>query len=485
MNDQNSSMDVPKIIVMQSEFETGGSDLVYAIVRYVNNMLEKDYNARSLAQHAMQVYHSDLYFAQVNNGGHGQFYLNVRKTNDYEDVKINIAAGLRAMGADNYLSIFERFLKWEKDNPDWINREVKVENTPESMAKVGEALDVLSKDLGELDAAFFNEKNMADISAGWIKTWPNLHVVEQSQYQTEMSKLFALNHDREIQKPEGTEAHYVLPHVVYEKYRDLIEDITKGEFNQDAMYNIVFLYTDPENAKRAGTVLYGTELDAYISLCTDMMEDISKESDPEKQLSMFKGFHAYLREGMWTNKPEGLNDPCASKNPLPATDLNKTTSAPLSQKSDWQPPTNEPEGYGVRAERAPIGRWLLSALLLLSIIAGAIWLASKVVVPDNVPKGKIDLPTAEKTEENKAEPVKKSSDEEAWIRALEKDTLEGYREYLTLFPDGKFKEDAQKEINAYDNKAWATAEQRQTLAGYEDYLEAWPEGLHASKAREK
>ena len=153
--------------------------------------------------------------------------------------------------------------------------------------------------------------------------------------------------------------------------------------------------------------------------------------------------------------------------------------------SDWEPPKNETEDYGVKAERAPIGRWLLSALLLLAIIAGAIWLASKVVVPDNVPKGKIDLPTAEKTDENKAEPVKKSSDEEAWIRALEKDTLEGYREYLTLFPDGKFKEDAQKEINAYDNKAWATAEQRQTLAGYEDYLEAWPEGLHASKAREK
>jgi len=99
--------------------------------------------------------------------------------------------------------------------------------------------------------------------------------------------------------------------------------------------------------------------------------------------------------------------------------------------SDWQPPKNEPEQYGVKAERAPIGRWLLSALLLLAIIAGAIWLTSKVVVPDNVPKGKIDLPTAEKND-NQTEPVKKSSDEEAWVRALEKDTLEGYREYLTL-----------------------------------------------------
>ena len=155
--------------------------------------------------------------------------------------------------------------------------------------------------------------------------------------------------------------------------------------------------------------------------------------------------------------------------------------------SDWEPPKPDTDegNYGVKAERAPIGRWIVSMVLLLVIIAGAIWLASKVVVPDTVPKGKIDLPSAEKTDENKPAPVKKSSDEEAWIRALEKDTLEGYREYLTLFPDGKFKDDAQKEIDAYDNRAWATAEQRNTLAGYEDYLEAWPEGLHASKARER
>ena len=126
--------------------------------------------------------------------------------------------------------------------------------------------------------------------------------------------------------------------------------------------------------------------------------------------------------------------------------------------SDWEPPKPDSDignAYGVRAERAPIGRWIVSLVLLLIILAGAIWLASKVVVPDTVPTGKIDLPSAEKTEENKPAPVKKSSDEEAWIRALEKDTLEGYREYLTLFPDGKFKDDAQKEINAYDNKAWA------------------------------
>ncbi len=150
---------------------------------------------------------------------------------------------------------------------------------------------------------------------------------------------------------------------------------------------------------------------------------------------------------------------------------------------DWQPPAPE-NNYDVRAEQAPILRWLIGAVFLGAIVLGALWLFSKVILPSDLPvneKLKVDNKT-----EAPAEPVvKKSSDDEAWVRALEKDTLEGYREYLAAFPDGKHKDDAQAEIDAYDNKAWATAEQRNTIAGYEDYLEAWPEGLHASKAKER
>ena len=152
--------------------------------------------------------------------------------------------------------------------------------------------------------------------------------------------------------------------------------------------------------------------------------------------------------------------------------------------SDWKAP-HEREGsaHAINEERAPWGRWLAGILILALIAAGGIWLASKVVIPDELP----GPDQVEKTDTTIPDvvPVKKSSDDEAWVRALEKDTLEGYREYLALFPEGRHKEDAQKEIDAYDNRAWDTAEQRQTISGYEDYLEAWPEGLHASKARER
>jgi len=152
--------------------------------------------------------------------------------------------------------------------------------------------------------------------------------------------------------------------------------------------------------------------------------------------------------------------------------------------SDWQPPAPEEKQYDVKAEQAPWGRWVLSAIFVIAIIAGGAWLASKVIVPSDVPNRTVDLPVNDEQPEE-TEKVKKSSDDEAWVKALEKDTLEGYREYLALFPNGKHKDSAQAEIDDYDNKAWNTAEQRQTIAGYEDYLEAWPEGLHASKARER
>ena len=150
----------------------------------------------------------------------------------------------------------------------------------------------------------------------------------------------------------------------------------------------------------------------------------------------------------------------------------------IKSETDWKAP-HEREEFKVREERAPWGRWILGIIFLGLVVAGALWLASKVVVPR-------DLPVFEQTQvEPEEEAPKIGADDAAWVKALEKDTLEGYREYLEAFPKGKHADDAQAEIDVYDNKAWASAEQRNTLAGYEDYLEAWPEGLHASKARER
>ena len=166
------------------------------------------------------------------------------------------------------------------------------------------------------------------------------------------------------------------------------------------------------------------------------------------------------------------------------------------KKDSWQPindggnagPSGSAGGtYSPGDERKPWVKWILSVLLLALIAIAALWLISQVVTPKDLDnnRARVELPTGSNnvTEEEKVPP--KSADEQAWIDALEKDTLEGYREYLAAFPNGRYKDKAQEEIDVYDNKAWATAEQRNTIAGYEDYLENWPEGLHAAKAQER
>lgn len=146
--------------------------------------------------------------------------------------------------------------------------------------------------------------------------------------------------------------------------------------------------------------------------------------------------------------------------------------------SDWQPPSNE---FDVREERTPWGRYIVYAFLLGLVLAGAIWLTSQVVIEDVPP----DQPRIDIAQDTPDEPAPLGADEAAWVRALEKDTLQGYRDYLTEFPDGKFVDKAQEQIDVYDNRDWATAEQRNTIAGYEDYLAEWENGLHADKARER
>lgn len=156
------------------------------------------------------------------------------------------------------------------------------------------------------------------------------------------------------------------------------------------------------------------------------------------------------------------------------------------QEDEWLPPHLERQ-FHPRKERPPILRWLLAAALLLAILTGAAWLAAQTIVKDPP----VRSANNEAVEEVVQEPIeeaaedKRLTDSEAWVRALEKDTLEGYREYLDLFPNGRHKDEAQAEIDGYDDRAWATAEQRDTIPGYEDYLETWPEGRHASQARER
>jgi len=164
-----------------------------------------------------------------------------------------------------------------------------------------------------------------------------------------------------------------------------------------------------------------------------------------------------------------------------ASENNITVETAKATNDSWVAP-HERSGFAVRDERAPWLKWTVSILALLIVGGGAAWLTSKVVISD-------DLPVTEKAEKvvDKKEdtPPPKSADDEAWVKALEIDTVKGYRDYLAAFPEGRHKEDAIRLINEFDNEAWATAQERDTIQGYEDYIEAWPEGLHVAEARKR
>ena len=156
-------------------------------------------------------------------------------------------------------------------------------------------------------------------------------------------------------------------------------------------------------------------------------------------------------------------------------------TAPAGPKDSWTAP-HERDGFAVREERAPWFKWAVSLLTLLIVGGGAAWLTSKVVISDDLPVVK----KAEKIVDEKEDaPAPKSADDEAWVKALETDTVEGYRAYLADFSNGRHKEDAIRLINEFDDAAWATVQERDTVEGYEDYIETWPEGQHVAEARKR
>ena len=176
----------------------------------------------------------------------------------------------------------------------------------------------------------------------------------------------------------------------------------------------------------------------------------------------------------------GANESFKAETAKPADAWNQPQKQ-LSVNDDWQPPN---DGFAVREERAPIFKYAVGAIALLLVAGGGLWLASKVVIADDVPKvQRADNAKDKPTEEIPQAP--KSEDDLAWVKALEIDTVEGYRAYITDFPKGRHVEDAQRLINEFDEEAWKLADERDTIAGYEDYLESWPEGLHATEARER
>lgn len=118
-------------------------------------------------------------------------------------------------------------------------------------------------------------------------------------------------------QPEGTQPHFVMPLSIYEKHRDKINEVTNGEFNPMAMYNVVFLYTEPTRAQHVGTIMYGTDLSPLEKKYSELLDQTWDLATKDEQLAQFKGLHSFFREAVWVDKSKAGSDPCALQNPIP------------------------------------------------------------------------------------------------------------------------------------------------------------------------
>jgi formylglycine-generating enzyme required for sulfatase activity/serine/threonine protein kinase len=140
-------------------------------------------------------------------------------------------------------------------------------------------------------------------------------------------------------------------------------------------------------------------------------------------------------------------------------------------------------------ESTPWLRYGILGLFLAAIVAGGAYLAINSIdwkKPDAETAAKVEpeKPSIDPAAEEEQVPTgtKRLSRSEAWVRALELDSLEGYREYLSLFSTGDNADKARAEIRRFDDEAFARAERTGTISSFQSYLDAFPAGAHVAEA---
>ena len=107
--------------------------------------------------------------------------------------------------------------------------------------------------------------------------------------------------------------HHVIPNPVYAQYHKLITLFTQGKFDQNAMYNIVFLPVEAEDALRENLVMYGTDSEPLIRSVAESMDHIAGLGSVAEQNKSFMGAHSHFRGALSLDAPHptfiNRNDP--------------------------------------------------------------------------------------------------------------------------------------------------------------------------------
>ena len=187
---QTQGAQLQRITLAKSRMDsTDPYDPVGGVVAYINGCLEIALlKPHELPQEAVQAYYCDYYLAQVNNGGHAQFFSNLGK--HCTEVLPVIPKGLDAMGADQHAQIFREAEAWLTANGPMKG----MRERPEP--------------LSDLDTRFFAVEGGTEafiaLNSAWIRSWSSLDIVEDDAYDAIIKQLPMLNPAFETRHIAGT-----------------------------------------------------------------------------------------------------------------------------------------------------------------------------------------------------------------------------------------------------------------------------------------
>lgn len=184
---------LPAILVPQSAFDDEASyALPDAVAAFVNHAIHTAcYHREELPQQAMQAFHVDYYVAQVNNGGHGQY---VRNSGWHQYQIDDIRAGLRAIGSDEAIALYEDLCALADRYPDAFRGKASESDLVACDAFVAEADRRFFEGLGD---------RLTKANSDWIRSLDCLLVLEDAQYRETMAGLPARNPEHAKRKAEA------------------------------------------------------------------------------------------------------------------------------------------------------------------------------------------------------------------------------------------------------------------------------------------
>jgi hypothetical protein len=171
---------IAREILIPNAYMADDGDLVATVVDFVNWAIGPAHLVfGEVVAEAFWSYHADYYLAQVNNGGHGQFAHNSGMSEQTFD---NCRRGLVAMGANDYVAIFDEFMALVKGDP----RRAKAIQDGSGFGQIDRAIKLLDK-------RFLALGNMTRLNAAWLRTLSVLRSLPNDRLTAERGAVIGQN----------------------------------------------------------------------------------------------------------------------------------------------------------------------------------------------------------------------------------------------------------------------------------------------------